>query len=337
MNQVKKILKISLASAGILMTSSSNAQSWVAAGGNLNTTAAKVGIGTTTPTEKLTIQNGNLSLTNSAYPSDYGSSNWRYITAKTDVAALHIGTNPNIATGEANGPMIQMLAKENLWLPGRINYQARSSIIPVSGGSVGTTVSHHFINWNPVINDWVNQLSLLDIDNMGVAAIGFTHELPTSSTHGLSVERGISVRSYTSFSAYRNLFDVKDISGKAVAIIGDVPLPSTPNAYGLLVQNGILTEKVRVAIPGTPEWADYVFADDYKLMPLKQLEAFIEEENHLPEVPSAEEVVKDGVDLGQMQAKLLQKVEELTLYVIQQQKEIDTLKKQVAKTKKSEQ
>jgi hypothetical protein len=106
------------------------------------------------------------------------------------------------------------------------------------------------------------------------------------------------------------------------------------NNYRLFVETGILTEKVRVAIKGTPEWADYVFAKDYKLMPLKQLEEYIEAENHLPEVPSAEEVVKEGIDLGQMQAKLLQKVEELTLYVIQQQKEIDALKKQVSKSKK---
>jgi hypothetical protein len=113
------------------------------------------------------------------------------------------------------------------------------------------------------------------------------------------------------------------------------------NNYRLFVETGILTEKVRVAIKTTPEWSDFVFADDYKLMPLKQLEEYINEEKHLPEVPSAEEVVKEGVDLGQMQAKLLQKVEELTLYVIQQQKEIskqqkeiDALKNQAVKSKK---
>lgn len=119
---------------------------------------------------------------------------------------------------------------------------------------------------------------------------------------------------------------------------GPGSLPSSvdysSNNYRLFVETGILTEKVRVAIATSTEWSDFVFAKDYKLMPLKQLEEYIEEENHLPEVPSAEEVVKEGIDLGQMQAKLLQKVEELTLYVIQQQKEIETLKKQVSKTKK---
>lgn len=119
---------------------------------------------------------------------------------------------------------------------------------------------------------------------------------------------------------------------------GPGSLPSSinysSNNYRLFVETGILTEKVRVAIATTPEWSDFVFAKDYKLMPLKQLEEYIEAENHLPEVPSAEEVVKEGIDLGQMQAKLLQKVEELTLYVIQQQKEIDALKKQVSKSKK---
>lgn len=106
---------------------------------------------------------------------------------------------------------------------------------------------------------------------------------------------------------------------------------NTPGSYKLYVEEGILTEKVRVAVKGTTSWADHVFAPGYKLLPLKELQTYISENKHLPEIPSAQEVVKDGVDLGQMDAKLLQKIEELTLYVIQQQKEIEELKKKVGK------
>ncbi len=72
---------------------------------------------------------------------------------------------------------------------------------------------------------------------------------------------------------------------------------------------------------------DYVFADDYPLMPLSELEAFVQQHSHLPNVPSAETIDADGmVNMTKMQMLLLQKVEELTLYTLQQQREIEALK-----------
>lgn len=103
-----------------------------------------------------------------------------------------------------------------------------------------------------------------------------------------------------------------------------IPAGST---YKLAVSGGILTEKVRVAINGTDFWADYVFEPTFKLKSLKEVEKFIKENKHLPDVPSTSDVTKNGIDLAETQAILLQKVEELTLYIIQQQKEIDKLKK----------
>jgi hypothetical protein len=107
-----------------------------------------------------------------------------------------------------------------------------------------------------------------------------------------------------------------------------IPAGST---YKLAVSGGILTEKVRVATSGTAFWADYVFEPTFKLKTLKEVENFIKENKHLPDVPSTSEVTKNGIDLAETQALLLQKIEELTLYVIQQQKEIDKLKRRVGK------
>lgn len=111
-----------------------------------------------------------------------------------------------------------------------------------------------------------------------------------------------------------------------------ITIPSG-STYKLAVSGGILTEKVRVATNGTPFWADYVFDKNFKLRSLKEVENFIKENKHLPDVPSIADVTKNGIDLAQTQALLLQKIEELTLYVIQQQKEIDTLKKSNNKKK----
>ncbi|GGD55149.1 hypothetical protein GCM10011514_19180 [Emticicia aquatilis] len=82
------------------------------------------------------------------------------------------------------------------------------------------------------------------------------------------------------------------------------------------------------------QWSDRVFEQNYYLMPLKEVEKFIAKNNHLPNLPSATEVVKNGVAMDEMVSKLLEKVEELTLYTIQQQREIDALKKEIKQLKK---
>ncbi len=105
--------------------------------------------------------------------------------------------------------------------------------------------------------------------------------------------------------------------------IGDI---STPGDYKLYVQQGILTERVKVAVNGSANWADYVFANDYELKPLAEVETFIKENKHLPGVLSAEEMVKEGNDLGATDATLLAKIEELTLYLIEQQKLIQAMR-----------
>lgn len=78
-------------------------------------------------------------------------------------------------------------------------------------------------------------------------------------------------------------------------------------------------------------WPDHVFAPGYPLRPLPELEAYLRTHRHLPGLPSAEEVAQKGLPLVQTQAQLLEKVEELTLYIIQLQKEVDSLKALLAR------
>lgn len=96
------------------------------------------------------------------------------------------------------------------------------------------------------------------------------------------------------------------------------------NDFALAVQGGIVSSKVSVI--DIDSWPDFVFGDGYSLMNLYELEQFINVNQHLPNVPSAEEVSANGIDLGEMNAVLLQKVEELTLHIIELQKQIDELK-----------
>jgi hypothetical protein len=113
-------------------------------------------------------------------------------------------------------------------------------------------------------------------------------------------------------------------NNKVVSINGSVGIGTeTPDA-ALTVKGTIHATQVKIDLSGA--LADYVFDKNYKLMDLKDVESYVNEHSHLPEVPSASEVATNGMDLGEMQNKMLQKIEELTLYVIKQQKEIDALK-----------
>lgn len=96
------------------------------------------------------------------------------------------------------------------------------------------------------------------------------------------------------------------------------------SGYQLSVDGKIIAEEVRVL--ASTSWPDYVFSDDYKLMPLEELEKSIRQNRHLPGIPAAAIVEKEGVELGDMNKRLMEKVEELTLYIIELNKKLEKLK-----------
>jgi hypothetical protein len=120
---------------------------------------------------------------------------------------------------------------------------------------------------------------------------------------------GLVSVNYTGAGATDNIFIVSNASQKLLQ----------------LSNNGLLRlRKVRV---DSDTWADFVFDEDYKLMPLNELKSYLTINNHLPNVPSTSQVQEEGIDLAEMNKTLLQKVEELTLYILQQQEEINEIKK----------
>jgi len=105
---------------------------------------------------------------------------------------------------------------------------------------------------------------------------------------------------------------------------------STTGSHKLAVEGSIGAREIKVEASG---WSDFVFDKEYHLKPLEEIEVYITKNNHLPEIPSEKEVKKNGINLGEMDAKLLQKIEELTLYLIEQNKKIKNLQKEIASLK----
>lgn len=145
--------------------------------------------------------------------------------------------------------------------------------------------------------------------------------LGSQSNHLLTI--GVNGRGLVNFLPDRCTVFYKDGNDS-----GTINISAANRArYALFVEGGILSEDF--AIGPKSSWADFVFEKDYQLTPLSEIETYISENKRLPEMPSAGEVQQDGYCLHEMNVKLLQKVEELTLYVIEQNKRIEELEKYV--------
>lgn len=110
---------------------------------------------------------------------------------------------------------------------------------------------------------------------------------------------------------------------------GSVGIGTAPRStYQLAVKGKIISQEIKVE---HANWPDYVFFEDYKLTPLDELEIYIKDKRHLPGIPTALEVKTHGIELGEMNAKLLQKIEKFTLHLIEMRKKIEDQQKTIEK------
>ena len=186
---------------------------------------------------------------------------------------------------------------------------------------------------NNLISDNIYQIQFGQDDSNQLGMGYYTSSKSIWSRFGL----GVHVRENAEFSikssGWKNLFGIQGGTGNAY-FSGNLGIGTVSPAYKLSVEGTIGARKIKVT---QEAWPDYVFDSSYNLPSLPQIETFIQQNKHLPEVPSAAQVKKEGLDLGDNQVMLLKKIEELTLYIIEQNKQINQqnqkvqlLEKQVA-------
>lgn len=150
------------------------------------------------------------------------------------------------------------------------------------------------------------------------------------TNHKIEVSKGgMNITSYN---------DLLDINARSIKMMGRVGINTDNNftgdyEYTLAVKGGILTSEVYVK--EVDEWHDYVFAKDYTLMPLNELENYVKDQKHLPDVPSESEVVGNGYNLVDMDGVLLKKIEELTLYTIDLQRQLQAQQETINELKEA--
>jgi hypothetical protein len=175
-----------------------------------------------------------------------------------------------------------------------------------------------------------------------IRAYSLTHYLNDDGFLRLSAGGGSTsgVQSYIDLTGYSTVPDMNmnivlgTGGSEKMRIInsGDVGIGTTdPKGYKLAVNGKIRAQEIKVE---TANWPDYVFSESYALPTLLETEKYVKDKGHLPGIPSASEVKANGIDLGEMNAKLLQKIEELTLYLISKDKQTNSLQDEVSSLNK---
>ena len=280
---------------------------WTINGNNVYRLNGNVGIGTTTPSQKLDV-NGSIKSTGLNL-TDGNQANGRILQSDANGNA-HWSDMPPLGDNDwtiSGGNVYRLNGNVGIGTlsPGeKLDINGNLHVFDVIKGNVGGTSS---------------KLTLRGSNNPNAAVI----ELWKGANQG---ERSLKLATFEDGNiefrtdGYARM-RIKGGNQREI-VIGE---PYSTNRYVDLKVNGkIWAQEVEVM---TGWWPDKVFAEEYKLMPLNEVEKYVKGHKHLPAIPSEADVLENGYNMGEMDAMLLKKIEELTLYVIEQQKVIDELKK----------
>ena len=317
----------------------------------------KIGVGTTTPDAKLDIYGANSSTNNLILSANYEDKfRWRFNTHdRGNAIDLDITASDNTDTQE---PVLK-LSRSN---SGRPEFQLYDNTLVANNTNIGigtnnpsekldvigTTRSKKLLIDDPNdVSDWNNLWQSgfyqsfngtnVPESNQWFWGINMNHSSnnPDYRYNGQLVIKNHSTSPKMYFRSTNK--DGVGTWARVLHSVGNQHIDgalgigtSTPDAE-LTVKGKIHAEEVKIdlSVPAP----DYVFTKDYDLLSIEEVQQHITEKGHLPNIPSAKELEANGVELGIMNMKLLEKIEELTLYTIQQQKEIEELKKEMKSLK----
>ncbi|NPD44859.1 hypothetical protein HNS40_04725, partial [Lentimicrobium sp. S6] len=339
---------------------------WVTSGSNIYRSSGNVGIGISSPQEKLhvngTIQvEDGIKMIGSTNKLVYGESSSSIFQISKNVFGKGVepppaGTQTNIITIDANNrvgigtdsPSAQLDVDGDVRIDQELIVQSTANILgDIDLGLGSTTISFGSSTVARTLKlkskysygskGVVRGLAITAAGNVGIGIDNPSKSLEvngTTKTSGFQMTSGSDLDGkilQSDASGNASWVDPGTLSGVGIwdetnsvaNYYGSVGIGTANVGTHKLVVAGSINATL-IKVTETVPSSDYVFESDYSLMPLNELETFVKTNKHLPEVMSAEEFAKDGYSLGEMDDILLRKVEELTLYVIDQDKTINT-------------
>jgi hypothetical protein len=288
-----------------------------------------VGIGTTSPVALLHLYNAT-----NPYIKVEGGGNYSYLHLTDGTSNGYLIKNTSSSTdNNANAGALYTYTQTGYDFQHIVSGEPRFTIKSSGNVGIGTTSPNTLLHLYKTINPYITV--------EGGGDYSYVH-LTDGATNGYVIKNSSSSTANNATAGalytYTQLgYDFQHIENGAprftIKTGGNVGIGTVSPSEKLSVNGNIRAKKVIVTLS---DWSDYVFEKNYKLRSLSSLESFINQNKHLPEVPSAKEVEQKGISVGENQALLLKKIEELTLYIIDQQKQIDRQSKdiQILKSKK---
>lgn len=254
----------------------------------------------------------------------------------TSNTILRIANNGYVGIG-TNNPQAKLHLKNSTGWENTIRFEddhssSRIQVFSGNGGLMNFYTDNNEIVKFAIKND--GSISWNDDQSYLSANEGGSIELNASNTAGrkpfIDFHRGFSEQdwNYRIINEEDNQLSFRNSSNNpTICLKNDIVGIGTDNPDGnfrLSVDGKIKAKGIKVQA----NWSDFVFKPGYNLRTVKEVESFIKENGHLPEIPSEQEVTENGVELGEISSKLLQKIEELTLYIIEQDKRLENLEKE---------
>jgi hypothetical protein len=351
---------------------SGGASPWTVSGNNIyNSNSANVGIGISTPLEKLHLvgdfkqDNGIITLNNAGSIIQFQNAgvNKSYVQLSGD--NLRMGTNSGNQFGKAIFRMagqdrvfidstgnIQILGLQDVSLTthgyltlgsltgdnlildaqeiqARTNGNADDMVMQNEGGNIGIGIFPPQARLHVRGSTGIDEIAI----NSGVIGESATIQFYNTLSSGI-IRKGVvyldgeDLKIGTNSGNVNGRFIIRTDGADRMFVdeAGNVSIATTTTAagYKLHVGGKAICEELKVQL--VTNWPDYVFNNTYKLRTIDELNNFIKQNKHLPGIPSANEIESNGMEVGDMQKRMIEKIEELTLYIILLKKEIDELK-----------
>lgn len=274
----------------------------------LTTSSDNVGIGTSTPSDKLHVAGNTRANDFISVNGIFNSINATALYLRTNGSnrVTVLNSNGNVGIGSSiTSPTELLHVGGNILSTGNItstgNLSTTSGVFNVTGAN----------NLRLLTNGTERFTVLSTSGNVGIG-------IP-SPTYKLDVSGVVNAIGYRVGTTEVGIWPVASANISYTAGMVSIGTTATPAGYKLAVGGKVVAEEVVIKLQGS--WPDYVFESDFQLLPLSEVERYISLNKHLPGVPTAADVKENGVAVGEMNAVLLKKIEELTLYMIELKKE----------------